>query len=427
MERVQVFKFGGASVRDAEGVRNVGRIVQMHAGKPLVVVVSAMDKTTNELELLAKLAEAGNESDALGQFNRIRRFHHTVLDALLHNGDTLAMEHLNLVLDDLQRTVQGVLLLRDFPNRIFDRMMAYGELMSSILLAAHLKSLNLPAVWMDARELILTDSTWRSAEVIWPQTITQIQAEIGPILNDGQIAVVQGFIGRSADGHTTTLGREGSDYTASILASALEAERVTIWKDVPGVMSGDPKRYPKALKIDQLSYEQAVEMTFFGASVIHPKTIKPLQNLGIPLHVNSFQAPANAGTVIHSTQLNQPRLPVVILHKTQQALITLRPLDLSFMDESLLRRVLMEVQSVGLQLSLVQTSAISLTLCVNDRAEHIQEFIGVVSSQFHAEAEQEMELLSMLYAEAEQVELPPTARLVQRQNGHYHFVLPRHK
>ena len=418
---LEIYKFGGASVRDAKGIENVGQIIARNRPGQLVVVVSAMDKTTNELEKLAQLATSGNEADTLAQLTRIRTFHHKELDALGLSNEKATLEQLNGYLEELQRTVQGILLLRDFPNRIYDRIMAYGELMSSTLLAAHLNRKGLPVTWVDARTLIQTDSSWKQAEVIWPITRHQVSQQLPKLLEQGRVVVTQGYIGRTSDGHTTTLGREGSDYTASILGNLLGAARVTIWKDVPGVMSGDPKKYAQAEKLDHLTYEQAVEMTFYGASVIHPKTIKPLQNAGIPLWVKSFVQPAAPGTEIgpHS---ETPHLPPLHITKGKQALITLQPRDLSFMDAPVVRRVFNEAYTNGLSVNLVQTSAISLTLCVDERPEKINDFTALLSTDFKILEERGLTLETLLYVGDMQPEPTVHPRLTQRQGPHIHWV-----
>ncbi|RMG70072.1 MAG: aspartate kinase, partial [Bacteroidetes bacterium] len=282
-------KFGGASVKDAGGIRNVADIIRRHTDQPLLVVVSAMDKTTNHLERLAYLARDGQETEAWAEFERIQRFHHHQIEALSGEAGRSALrDKVAPFFEEMARIVRGILLLEEFPPRTYDRIVAYGELLSTTIIAAYLAHEGADCEWLDARELVRTDATYQQAGVIWSVTEQNIQEQVAPRMQAGRILITQGFIGSTMQGRTTTLGREGSDYTGSIFAHCLGADSLTVWKDVPGILNGDPRIRKHTVKLDRLSYEEAVEMTFYGASVIHPKTIKPIYTRNIPLHVKCF-------------------------------------------------------------------------------------------------------------------------------------------
>ncbi len=423
-----VMKFGGASVKDAAGVRTVTDIVRLYheKGERMVVVVSAMDKTTNALEQLAGFATHGKADETNQQLEKIRQFHLDAAQELLGIGtlDGEAVAHrLTQYLEEVQRKVQGVLMLGEFPARIYDRIMAYGELMSSVILHQYLVHKGLPAIWVDAREIITTDSNYKQAEVVWNLTQENVETQLKPLMEAHPIVVIQGYIASNTEGKTTTLGREGSDFTASILGNALDAREVIIWKDVPGVMSADPRVEPDfAKKIDSLSYETAVEMTFYGASVIHPKTIKPLQNKGIPLYVKCFKDVSLSGTVIQPGVEEETSHVPSRIQKKHQALITLRPRDFSFMDEHLLRQVFDLSSRTGIQINLVQTSAISARLVVDNAVEAVEAFVSSATDMFEVQVRVGLTLVSLLYHNGMQM---PSAKplLLQQDERHIHMVV----
>lgn len=411
-----VMKFGGASVKNADGVRNVGRIVSQYAEAAPVVVVSAMDKTTNALEELAALAVAGKHKEAADQLGRIRDFHRQTVEELFDGGKMLVLSELDDHFTELEQIVRGLLLLGDSPPRIFDRIMAFGELLSSVVLYRHLREI-LPSVTpVDARKIIVTNAAYKGAEVIRRLTEEAVRAALLPL--KGQIVVTQGYIAATPDGRVTTLGREGSDYTASLLAHALDAEKVVVWKDVPGVMSADPRKHPDAVHLPRLSYDQAVEMTFYGASVIHPKTIKPMQNKGIPLEVRSFLRPEAEGTVIGHTPADNP--PPMTLHKSNQALVTLRPKDFSFMEEERLQKIFSAFRR--LNINLVQRSAVSLTVCVDDATETIRDVVAPLTDEFLTETTSGLSLETRLYPR--DFSVPAGALITQYDGRAMHVVLP---
>ena len=276
---INVFKFGGASVKDADGIKNLAKIIELNKDKQLLIVVSAMGKTTNALEDLTK-AYADQKADVQQIFSNIKSFHQNILLQLFEDKN-------HPVYDEIENSfVEIDWILEDEPHDefdfIYDQLVSMGELISTKIVNAYLNHVGIKSKWLDARSFIHTDNSYREGNVDWDKTCKSIEKNVPQIIQ-GQVAVTQGFIGGTSENFTTTLGREGSDYTAAIFAACLNAEAVTIWKDVPGVLNADPKLFPDTLKYEELSYREALEMTFYGATVIHPKTIKPLQNAKIPL------------------------------------------------------------------------------------------------------------------------------------------------
>ncbi len=328
---MQVFKFGGASVKDAEAVRNVLRVLQSQATDYLMIVVSAMGKTTNALEKVWHFREEGKTEDALAQMEHSVEFHQQVASELFPANDPVH-ERLGYILSELrQRILTPPAENRDFS---YDQIVSTGELLSTTLVSAWLNLQGFGNTWLDARKLICTDSVYREAGVNWEsstQAINRAWTQVQPHPN-GKVALTQGFIGCDAHGYTTTLGREGSDYTAAILAFALQADSVTIWKDVPGMLNADPKFFENTQRLARISYKEAIELSYYGASVIHPKTIKPLQNADIPLYVRSFLEPTSPGTEIQSVTNDDALIPSYIF-KEDQVLISISPRDFSFIVE----------------------------------------------------------------------------------------------
>lgn len=420
---MKIFKFGGASVKDPAGIRNVAEIVRKFSNQPMLVVVSAMDKTTNALEDLANLATQSQKADAIAQLEKIRRFHYGAAEDLFGDEAGDVKVALGVYLTELEQIVQGILLLRDFPDRVYDRIMAYGELLSSVLLHRYLQHSSIPAHWVDSRNLIATDATFKSANVLWGPTQENIVQQVKPWVRHHAVVVAQGFIGSSPDGHTTTLGREGSDYTASIFGSCLDAEAVWIWKDVPGVMNADPKKDPEAVILRKLSYEQAVEMTFYGATVIHPKTIKPLHNKNIPLQVKCFLDHDAEGTFIANLPEEQVDRKPTTIFKKNQALLVVRPKDFSFMDERMMRRVFNETHNSGAQINLVQSTAISLTLCLDHQPTVAKNLVSKLSEQFTVSMRNDLMLKTILNVDISKLHAPVDALFVQRDRNNIHMVV----
>lgn len=423
---MKVFKFGGASVKDAAGVMNLHRILSLFTGNSILVVVSAMGKTTNKLEMVIQAWYTGNAPEAVEHIEELRFYHQELirgLDIKLADQEAL-LKSTALFFDELREMVRKP--TDAYYNQIYDQIVAYGELVSTHIIAGYLNAKNVQNRWIDAREFIVTNDTFRDARISWSKTESNIiKLTEKQELIDG-INVTQGFIGR-VDGTnlTTTLGREGSDFTASIFAYCLGAKDVTIWKDVPGVLNADPKLFPFAEKIDELSYEEAVEMTYYGASVIHPKTIKPLQNKGIKLYVRSFLKPELAGTVIH--QIDEWRsFPPCIIVKKNQMLISFASRDFSFVAEESLSLIFGELYKLGIKAHISQNSAISFRICVDEDPFKVQPFIDAVSSHFEVSTEGGLSLWTLRH-QSEKLEKGlisgKTVLLEQRSKSAVQYVL----
>ncbi|EMR03589.1 aspartate kinase [Cesiribacter andamanensis] len=372
---MKVFKFGGASVKDAEGVKNVVRIIQSHSDEPLLVVVSAMGKTTNALEVLLQLS-VEHQSYA-EKINELYEYHLQIVKGLFEDIHHEVHFFLAQRFQSLTRALQKA--RRQEYNQVYDEVVAHGELISSGIVQAYLAQQGAASRWVDARSYISTNNLHREAQINWPLTSSRINRDLAPIL-EGEIVITQGFIGKSSDGHTTTLGREGSDFSAAIFAASLNAASVTIWKDVPGVLNADPKRLASTVLYPELSYYDAAEMTYFGASVIHPKTIKPLANQQIPLLVRSFKHPDEPGTRIHQSQVVPPA-PAIIF-KQDQTLITFNIRDFSFITERNMSSIFYLLDLMHIKINVMQNSAISVSICIDGNTSKNEALINSLSSEY---------------------------------------------
>ena len=354
---MKVFKFGGASLKDAAGVRNVASIVAQY-DSDMIVVASAMGKMTNLLEALAK-AHFNGWDETMEIYEKFRRFHLELAGELFGSETEIPTAVFNMLSDMENRLRLPPSLLFDFE---YDQFVCYGELLSSLIVSLYLETAGMTNRWVDIRSSLRTDDKYRDASVNWKWTEMLVNNTFQ--FNGTRMYVTQGFIGSTVTNLTTSLGREGSDYTAAILASLLKAESVTIWKDVPGVLNADPKQYQGTILLKELSYREAIEMTYSGAQVIHPKTMKPLYNSNIPLYVRSFANPSEPGTVIH--QVDHPlELTPVFITKGNQVLITFSPYDFSFISAEDISRVFALLSAKGLKVNLIQKSAIDLSLLVD--------------------------------------------------------------
>jgi aspartate kinase len=354
---MKVFKFGGASVKDGEGVKNVASIIAQYSSDDLVIVVSAMGKTTNLLETLVK-AHFNRWDEAADIYKEFRNYHIDVATDLF--GADQIPETITGMLSEVEsRLHQQPSLFFDFE---YDQLICYGELVSSLILSEYLNKTRQVNKWIDIRSSLRTDDNYREATVNWKWTEMLVQNTFQ--FSDQRLYITQGFIGSTVTNLTTSLGREGSDFTAAILASLLNAENVTIWKDVPGVLNADPKLFKDTILLKELSYREAIEMTFSGAQVIHPKTMKPLYNKNIPLHVRSFIHPEPGGTIIHHVDHTLELTPVFIT-KGNQVLITFSPYDFSFITADDISGVFSMLSSKNLKVNMIQQSAIDLSLLVD--------------------------------------------------------------
>ncbi len=395
---MKVFKFGGASVKDAEGIKNVSSIIKRHQGTQLLVVVSAMGKITDKLEQLttAYLYGQGNLHQI---FEEIKRYHFDILNELFTNYD-------HPIFDDIINTFVEIDWLieeqpEDAPDYIYDQIVSIGELVSSKILAAYLGTLQNNVKWVDARNFIHTDNTYREGLVNWEKTDAEIQNKLAPLLQEN-IAVTQGFIGSTSENFTTTLGRDGSDYSAAIFSACLDAESLTIWKDVPGVLNADPKWFDETQRIPQLSYHDAIELAYYGATVIHPKTIKPIQNKNIPLYVRSFLEPDAEGTDISELKNHLPVSSFIF--KMNQVLISIFPKDFSFIIEENLSHIFSLFHNHRIKINTMLNSAISFSISFDHDAKKLENLLADLSVDYKVKYNTGVELVTIRYYNQETIE-----------------------
>jgi aspartate kinase len=388
---LNVFKFGGASLKDAASIRNVASILETYKGQRLVIIVSAMGKTTNALEVVTR-AYADGDIELAKQ--KLTELHNAIMTTVKELFGTTPPA-LEASLNDLFVSVEWV--FDDPPNESYDydydQIVSLGELLSSQLVAAYLDHAGLPTTWLDARDCIITDNTYREGWVRWPETQDRITDQVPPLLDAGKFVLTQGFIGSTTENFTSTLGREGSDYSAAIFSYCLDAEAMTIWKDVPGVLTADPRLFDNVSKVDRLSYKEAIEMTYYGASIIHPKTIKPLQNKSIPLHVRSFLDPAGSGTEI-TAEAGDTYPPMVAVER-EQALVNISTRDFSFVAEHHIKEIFGHITTTRLQVNMMQNTAISFNVVVNDIDDRVERFCKLVDKDFKTTVDRHLELITI--------------------------------
>jgi len=384
---MQVFKFGGASVKDAKGVRNVATVLETTGPKQKVVIISAMGKTTNKLETIISLYFSKSKDFSVA-ISELKNDHYEILDELFEDRSYPVYTRTNYFFDEM-----SIFFDRNkSPNYdfVYDQVVGFGELISTSIVSYYLKSVGLDNVWHDCRNLIDTDDTYRDAEVNWENT----QQKIFKHINKEELSITQGFIGSDSNNFTTTLGREGSDYTAGIFAYCLNAENVTIWKDVPGVLNGDPNVFENTKLLEQISYEEAIELAFFGASVIHPKTLQPLQQKEIPLFVKSFYNPKNRGTKVGKGKLITPLLPCFIVKK-DLVFLSLSTLDFSFFVEENISEVFALFHKYQVKVDLIQNSAISFSVCVDNKFKNVDKLIDIFRAKFKVDHQKGVSLFTI--------------------------------
>lgn len=409
---MKVFKFGGASINSFDRIKNLSAILRAHEGEPLLIVISAMGKITNALEKVVDAFFEERKEDALTLFSKIKEYHLTQLKYMISlNWEKATMELQNIF------TEVGWLLhdkpVKDY-HYYYDQIVCAGELLSSTLISHFLNEENLPNQWIDVRDLIRTDDTFRDGKIDWDFTRKNINEKLLPLFKENKWVITQGFIGSTDENESTTLGREGSDYTAAVFANILESESVTIWKDVDGVMNADPREYAQAVVIENLGYSEAIEMAYYGAQVIHPKTIKPLRNKNIPLYVKSFLNPDLPGTTINAKHNNH--LPPMIVNKYNQALITLQSLNYSFVEGEPINHLHKILDSVKLKPNLTQNTAISLLICVDDIPEKLDKIASMASDTFDVQIQKNLSLLTIRhYNDAIIKEMTKDRRIVLEQ------------
>jgi aspartate kinase len=390
-KKMKIFKFGGVSINSIERFKNTGNIIQSFEGDKILIVVSAMGKTTNALEKIVTAFFEGNKTDALLLFQQLKNNHLEYIKYLTVSNWQKAEEALNDFFTEIEW------LLHDKPVRsydyYYDQIVSCGELLSSSILASHLMDEKQNPIWLDVRDIVRTDKNYRNANIDWAFTEKRIMESVIPLFEHHDIVITQGFIGCTDENENTTLGREGSDYSAAVFANLLNADSVTIWKDVDAVMSADPKKFPNATAIHTLSYNEVIEMAYYGAQVIHPKTIKPLQNKGIPLFVKSFLNPEAVGTVINTALCKN--LPPIIVQKEKQVLIQFKTLDFSFIEEKTIEKLYDLFDDLKLNPVVTQKTAISLWAVFDDVVDKIDDLASNASAFFDVELERNLSLITI--------------------------------
>ena len=375
---IKVFKFGGASVKDATAVKNLPSILQHFRNDKLLVVVSAMGKTTNALE---KVVHAYFNKDAKlpDYLLEVKEYHTKIISELGFKPSHPLHSLISNCLTEIEWIIE------ETPSRgyafAYDQVVSQGELMSTHIVSAYLNENGYPNQWLDARDVIQTDNSYREGTVDWELTGKLIRGKIPPMFETKSIVMTQGFIGSTSENFTTTLGREGSDYSAAIFSHCLDANEMIVWKDVPGVLSADPKYYDDTVKLEQIGYLDAIELTYYGASVIHPKTIKPLENKNIPLQVRSFKTPGEKGTVIGNFNSTKPLVPCFIF-KVEQILISISVKDFSFVAEAHLSRIFALFAYHHVKINLTQNSAVSFSVCVDNDPFKIPALLEELKKEF---------------------------------------------
>ena len=424
---MKVFKFGGASVKDPDAVRNVSNILSLFGGKKLTVIVSAMGKTTNKLELLVKASFDRDRKIYMALLDDVYDFHMNILGELFLEKHFAIYNQVEDVFEKLRERYNEP--LPDNYSFEYDQIVSLGELLSSQIVAAFLLEQGHSASWADSRKLIRTNNNYQEGEVDWKKTEELITANFIPQFKQVDVQVTQGFIGHTPEGFTTTLGREGSDYTAGIYAYCTNADSVTIWKDVPGMLNADPKWFDNTIKLESISFKEAIELSYYGASVIHPKTIKPLQNKGIPLYVKSFLNPQAEGTVIQSSIANDHLVPSFIF-KMDQILFSFTTKDFSFIVEENLSDIFNRLSKVNAKINLMQNSALDFSILLDRNKVNPDQILEMFKDTYEVRYNEGLELVTIRHYDDETLErvtenkdilleqkTRQTARLVMKEKG----------
>ncbi len=397
---MKIFKFGGASVKDAQGVKNIVNIIKQYTDQPLLVVVSAMGKTTNLLETLLH-AHTKNSNEQYSIFEQLKNYHYSIVNQLFENKSQI-----HSILEEWFANLQDLIEEPNVENYDFeyDRIVSYGELLSTTIVSHYMQYIGIDNQWIDARQLIRTDNTYREAQVDWDKTQRKIKRQLGTHYEAKNTTpiVTQGFIAGTAEGLTTTLGREGSDFSAAIFGYALNANEVVIWKDVDGLLNADPKQFSNTIKLDKIPYSEAIELSYYGASIIHPKTLKPLQNKKIPLKVKSFISPETEGSVIGDFSIKQ--MTPCFIGKKNQMLISIMPKDFSFIAEENLSTIFGLFAHFGIKINLMQNSALSFSVCVDEK-HNINDLIEELQTEFFVKYNKDMELITIRHYDDKSINL----------------------
>jgi len=384
---MKIFKFGGASVKNAEGVRNLVNIFKSVRDHDTLIVVSAMGKTTNALEKIIEVYFKNKEEVSL-EILSLKEFHLKIIKNLFQGKNIDCETEVNKLFKELQEFLKS----NKSPDYsfVYDQVVSFGELLSTKIIHHFMKFKAIDNFWLDARKCIKTDDYYRSADLNWEFSQKNITNQV----KKHTLIVTQGFIGSNSNNFTTTLGREGSDYSAAIFAYALNADSVTIWKDVPGVLNGDPRFFKNTKLLNQISYREAIELAFYGASVIHPKTIQPLQRKEIPLYVKSFENPKAPGTLVSKGKILEPQIPCYIV-KMNQVLLRLSSIDFSFIVEENISYIFGLLHEYQMPVELIQNSAISFSVCLNNKYKRLDELVLVLRSRFNVEITKNVDLYTI--------------------------------
>ncbi|MEA1785754.1 aspartate kinase [Arenibacter sp. GZD96] len=392
---MRVFKFGGASVKDADGIKNVVQVLREVGYENTLLIVSAMGKTTNAMEEVVN-AYFNNKSALASSLQEVIKYHNDILMDLFKNDKHPIFLQVKSLIDE----AQGFLAWNKSPkyNFVYDQVVGYGELVSSTILSAYLNESGLKSNWLDVRNFIKTDSNYRDANIHWEKT----QENVTKKIDKTKLNITQGFLGSDENNFTTTLGREGSDYTAAILAYCVNASSVTIWKDVPGVLNADPRYFENAQLLNNISYREAIELAFYGASVIHPKTLQPLQRKEIPLLVKSFVNPSASGTTVGKGIGIEPKVPCFIVKKNQ-VLMKLSSLDFSFIVEDSMSELFKLFHDHRMKVDLIQNSAISFSVCVDNKYGRLEDLLNHLKSKFKVVHHENVSLYTIRHFDAESI------------------------
>jgi aspartate kinase len=405
---MKVLKFGGASINSIDRIKNVGNILSSYKEENILVVISAMGKVTNALEKVTDAFYRSDKEETLGLFEEIKQSHLELLHAIVTGDLKQSKENL------LNFFTEVEWLLHDKPVKdydyYYDQIVCTGELLSTSIVSAYLNDAGIKNSWIDVRDVMRTDDNFRDAYIDQPYTLQKIHEAILPLFQNTNIVITQGFIGSTDENESTTLGREGSDYTAAVFANMLGAQNVTIWKDVEGVMNADPKEFKEAKFIASLSYDEIIEMAYYGAQVIHPKTIKPLQNKNIPLLVKCFLNPLARGTLISSDRVHG--LPPIIVLKQKQVLLQLIARDFSFVGEEPVSRLYKIFAEIKIKPNLTQNGAITLFYCLDDMPEKIERLALAASVMFDVAIEKDLTLLTIRHYNKQIIDELTTGRFI---------------
>ena len=384
---MQIFKFGGASVKDAQGVKNLAHVLKTVGYSNTLIVVSAMGKTTNAMEtVISNYFDAKHELQS--SLQDVKKFHNNILLDLFENEQHPVFG----TVDQLFQEIAQFLDHNKSPNYnfVYDQVIGFGELISTTIISNYLNMIGVTNSWLDVRDLIKTDDYYRNAKINWNQTQMLISAQV----DAKKLNITQGFLGSDANNFTTTLGREGSDYTAAVFAYCLNANSVTIWKDVPGVLNADPRYFENAELLHQLSYTEAIELSYYGASVIHPKTLQPLQRKEIPLYVKSFLNPENSGTTVGKDLTLNPKVPCYIL-KQNQILISISSLDFSYIVEDNISHIFSLLHEYKMKVSMLQNSAISFSVCIENNYDNLERLLLHLKAKYKVSAHKAVKLYTI--------------------------------